>query len=829
MARPDSKYTKLKVISGYTLLFLLSILFTVLIYKQITKLIIEDNTINNADEKLFLIGNIITGLYEAEAHGNAFIQTGSRTYFRNYLNILKTTESNIDSLKILTIRPEQQLRIDTIQFLLEEKVRNMQDLVNVKRSLAPDEFYNKAIASIESGKDSLPEQVNIRTRLITTLDSSYVKTEKKRRGLFSRAKPDSVLQVSVQQHMVIDTLESPQDLQSTDTIVNILKSTWEDMQKQTQDIKQQINRKEYALIRQSTYITDQLKRILGEYEKEEIYNTLTKQQSREQVITTVIHIFAWVAVVAFLLVIFFTFFILRDLAQSQRYRRELESANQLAENLLKSREKMILTVTHDIKSPLSSVIGYIDLLNHTPVNERQRYYLKNMQGSSEHILQLVGNLLDLSKLENNKMPVENIIFNPSQLFREITDTFIPLAGAKKLEIRAHISEDLNHDYKGDALRIRQIITNILSNAIKYTQQGGVEFTAHPSGNRKQVLLQIKDSGSGMTPEEQTLIFKEFTRLSSHAAIEGTGIGLTITLKLIHLLGGEIKLDSQQGKGSCFTIILPLEKTQEKTAIPVKEQLSPRALPSPSALKILLVDDDPLQLEMASALLENNGLHPTTTTAPEEVKDLLLSGDFNMVISDIQMPGMSGFELIRQIRQLPQPFAHTLPVIALSADSDKKEEDYIQAGFTAYLPKPFSAGQLISLIQQLSGETCQGRKAKAINKQEVLSEKPQGLNPGKIMAFTDGDQETARKIIASFLSETRKHLSLLEEYLQAGQYDSLAKLAHKMLPMFRQFELNDITPLLEKVEHSGKTNLSPDSINELLQAIIKKTKTIIENQ
>ena len=189
--------------------------------------------------------------------------------------------------------------------------------------------------------------------------------------------------------------------------------------KQTQDITRQINRKEYALIQQSTYITDQLKRILGAYEKEEITNSLIKQETREQTLNTMIRIFAWLAVIAFLLILFFTFFILRDLSRSQRYRKELEAANRYADQLLKSREKMILTVTHDIKSPLSSVIGYIELLNNTPINERQRYFLKNMRGSSEHILKLIGNLLDLSKLENNKMPVEHIVFNPYHYSRKL--------------------------------------------------------------------------------------------------------------------------------------------------------------------------------------------------------------------------------------------------------------------------------------------------------------------------------------------------------------------------------------------------------------------------
>ena len=158
-----------------------------------------------------------------------------------------------------------------------------------------------------------------------------------------------------------------------------------------------------------------------------------------------------------------------------------------------------------------------------------------MRGSSEHILKLIGNLLDLSKLENNKMPVEHIVFNPYHLFQEITDNFMPLAAAKHLELKARFSEDLDKDYSGDALRIRQILTNILSNAVKYTTTGHISFSAE-TVNPEKIRLKIQDTGSGMTPEEQKIIFQEFTRLTSHATIEGTGLGLTITLKLIHLLG-----------------------------------------------------------------------------------------------------------------------------------------------------------------------------------------------------------------------------------------------------------------------------------------------------
>ena len=823
-----SKYTQWKVIGGYSLLFLLSILAAVLIYKQITKLIVNEENSDNPNRKLFIIGNTITGLYESEGLGNAFVQTGSRSYFLKYRDLIEEVESNIDSLRDLTTRLDQILRLDTIDDLLDQKIRNLQDIVRVKQSFVPDDFYNKAIASIESGRDSLQGK-DIRKRHITTLDSSYTKSEKKKRRwlFFSKTEPDSVLKVSVSHHTVIDTLNRQTALQNTDSVVHILKTAWEDVQKQTQDITRQINRKEYALIQQSTYITDQLKRILGAYEKEEITNSLIKQETREQTLNTMIRIFAWLAVIAFLLILFFTFFILRDLSRSQRYRKELEAANRYADQLLKSREKMILTVTHDIKSPLSSVIGYIELLNNTPINERQRYFLKNMRGSSEHILKLIGNLLDLSKLENNKMPVEHIVFNPYHLFQEITDNFMPLAAAKHLELKARFSEDLDKDYSGDALRIRQILTNILSNAVKYTTTGHISFSAE-TVNPEKIRLKIQDTGSGMTPEEQKIIFQEFTRLTSHATIEGTGLGLTITLKLIHLLGGEIQLNSTPGKGSCFTILLPLGQctTSSSTASPEPPLLPRPGIPVSGSPKILFIDDDPLQLEMAVGLLANYGIQAEATTSPQHLLNKLASTKYDLLFSDIQMPETNGFDLVKQIRNSSLPNAADLCIVALSADSGRTEKEYLDAGFSAFLSKPFTSGQLTALITQLTGISLSEPATTSYSNPAQDIER-RGYSLKHILQFVDNDREALQKILDSFVMTTREHIELLKKYQEEKQWTAIVQLAHKMLPMFRQLEIDEEIPLLEKLEQATKNDLPENQISSLTQEVIDKTILLLK--
>ena len=822
----ESRYTQWKIIAGYLLVILLGVVSGSLIYKQVTRFIVNEETMDSTNRKLFIIGNTMTGLYEAEALSSAFAQTGSHSYFRKFTSIIRETRENIDTLRTLSQQLDQQIRIDSIHTLLEAKIKNLQELVWVKQSFSPEEFYSKAIANIVE-KDSSDQQPNVRQRMVTRVDTTYVQTQKVvKRWIFSKTILDTVPEISLTQQIVSDTLNDENFTQNTDSVVNILRNTWEDVQKQQQNLNRKINQKEYTLIRQSTDITNQLKRILREYEKEEIYYSLHKQENREKTIATTIRIFSWITVIALLSVIFFTFFILRDLSRSQRYRRELENANRYAAQLLKSREKMIQNVTHDIKSPLSSVLGYIELLNNTPVNDRQRYFLKNMQGSSEHILKLIGNLLDLSKLENHKMPVEEVVFNPASLFREIIDNFLPLAQNKHLQLTGNFSEELNQDCRGDALRIRQIITNILSNAVKYTELGRVDFTATTSADGTQIILAIQDTGPGMSADEQKLVFEEFTRLKSHNGIEGTGLGLTITLKLIHLLGGELTLQSEIGKGSCFTLYLP----RQEASLASEAETTPRLPEAPRKpepdLRILLVDDDTLQLQMTQGLLEARGIHPDITTHPLEVVRLLQEKTYDLVFSDIQMPEMTGFELVKQIRQLDLPFAQSIPVIALSADATQSEADYIAEGFTAYLGKPFTSAALFHLIDRLTGKQHATASLQAASPVTEPAENA-GYTLKNIRIFADNDPEALKKIIQSFVTSTEQHLGLLRQYLQDKHYENISQLAHKMLPMFRHLEASLIVEALEKLEHPDKADLTPETINTLVTEVIEEVERLLK--
>ena len=816
------KFTKLKLIAGYLILLFLATVAIIFIYKETLQLTEKDPKETITQTKLFIISNTLAKLYEAEGIGIAFSQTNSKTKFNRYINLMKEVRRNMDTLKNLTTIKLQKKRIDTINYLLNQKIDNLKALMEVKQISLPEDFYNIAIERVEAIKDSTavePEETTPQT--ITTYDSVYtVKKRKGFMGLFSRR--DTTLQVTIK-HIPVDTITQEKPVAKTDSLVTVIKSAWDEFQQQNQEMAKEVYRKEIAVIQSGQNITERIKRILSDLENEEFDHTITKMEQQQQLTHSITRTIAWIAIISCVLVIVFISLIISDISQSQRYRKALEEAKSFTEKLLQSREQLMLTVTHDIKAPLSSIMGYIELLNNTSLEERQRYFLQNMKSSSEHILHLANNLLDFSKLESNKMDVDHVPYNPARLLQETSDSLQPLAAKKELILQSNISSALDTSYSGDPMKIRQIIINLLSNAIKYTREGRIELSAFVSPTQAETLIiVIKDSGPGMTREEQEFIFKAFTRLDAqhNNGAEGTGLGLTITQQLVQLLGGEISLESEKEIGSSFTVKLPLLKAVSPVEeLPEKEETN---FPEVQQLKALLVDDDPLQLHMSTELLRQKGIVCTSCNDPTKVLEYLEKERFDIILSDIQMPGMDGFELIEQIRRFPDPDIQKIPAIALSARGDMKENHYKKSGFSAYLNKPFTPQQLFECIAKLTGFSV---KIKNTEGESVTNNLPYDLNSIKI--FADHDPQAIKEIIRSFIRDCETNFSTLAQLLDKKEFQQIGRLSHKMLPMFRQFAIKEIIPLLAFLEQTDSARTPETRIKEQVEQIIRQGKTILE--
>lgn len=521
-----------------------------------------------------------------------------------------------------------------------------------------------------------------------------------------------------------------------------------------------------------------------------------------------------IAVAAVLLSACFLIMIWRDITRSNRYRRELEEANKRAEALLEAREKLMLAITHDFKAPLGSIIGYTDLLSGLTTDERQRFYLDNMKSSSQHLLKLVSDLLDFHRLDLNKAEVNRVTFNPAQLFEEIRVSFKPLTDAKHLALDYSIDSELDGRFISDPLRIRQIVNNLLSNAVKFTVKGNIALnvTYHSSS----VRIEVADTGKGMAPGDREKIFQEFTRLPGAQGEEGFGLGLSIVHKLVTLLEGSISVQSTLGEGSRFIVILPLYPVgpvvgEKQEGVVVSTSASDQAgdreeISSQKLNHVLLIDDDRIQLALTAAMLEQQNIRATCCQQPDELIEQLRTSSFDVLLTDVQMPAINGFDLLKLLRASNIPQARAIPVIAVTARSEMGEQDFREYGFAGCLHKPFTVKELLAII---TGEVLENS---SIRPTET------SLDFRALTAFSEDDSEAASAIIQTFIEETEKNRSRMEESVRTMDVDGIAGMAHKLLPLFTLLGASGVLPLLSWLEQRRGEAISDEIVRKAKEAL-----------
>ena len=687
---------------------------------------------------------------------------------------------------------QQNLRTDSLLTLLHEKDQNTIQMLRVLSEANDSLLSASEIEEIISEQDSVITQQRVQHRVITKRDSLI--TTPKKKGFFKRlaevfspSKQDSAVLVNTSLEVATDTILQPTT--SKDSLQQKIRMATEEKRLQR---RKTIRRTSTKYQRMNTQLTARMDSLIKPYEEEMTLRARQDAELQQEVRMRSARIIGGIAVGAVLLSAFFLILIMRDISRSNRYRQQLEVANKRAEDLLVAREKLMLAITHDFKAPLGSIMGYTELLSRLTEDERQRFYLDNMKSSSEHLLKLVSDLLDFHRLDLNKAEVNRVTFNPSQLFDEIYVSFEPLTAAKGLALQCHVAPELNGRYISDPLRLRQIVNNLLSNAVKFTQKGEISLTAGYDSSK--LTIAIADTGKGMALEDRERIFQEFTRLSGAQGEEGFGLGLSIVKKLVTLLEGTIDVQSTLGKGSCFTVTLPLypvgksiaeSESPESENVDITEESA--AIPPMKVIRVLLIDDDKIQLNLTAAMLKQHGIDAVCCEQLEQLSEQLRSSVFDVLLTDIQMPAINGFDLVKLLRASNIPQAKTIPVIAVTARSEMDKAALHEHGFAGCLHKPFTVKELLMTVNegQLSADEAHITEDMATA----------GINFSALTAYSEDDPEAASSIIQTFIEETGKNIERMQQALNDKEVDGIAAMAHKLLPLFTMIGADEtITPL-----------------------------------
>lgn len=829
--------TSTKIAFGYILLICLLFGAIGYIHQQMTLLTTPTGLEETISNRRKTTHQIVTQLYEAEIIGQT-LRIGRLNEYPKYKRAMKEASALIDSLQQLLTDTLQQMRLDTVRSLLRNKEQNMVLVLEAMKQSPTDELYRQQLDSLIMQQDSILSSTHVRRRVVTHRNSYTIHHKPKKffrrlADVFSPGKPDSTQVDNIIQEEYTDTIDEAYN--PVDTIATMLTSiqhkVFQTRQESMRTLDARINQLRIAGGRVSQRVNQLLDNIEDDEQKAMEVRIAHEQDIRQQAAWTM----ATIAILAVLLVLIFFTIIWRDITRSNHYRKELEKAKLYAENLLVAREKLMLTITHDIKAPAGSIIGYIDLLIRLVQDRRQQFYLHNMKSSANHLLDLITSLLDYHRLEAGKMDIHPVTFNPHELFESIYTSFLP--GAEKKQLTLNFEENIPRtlNLEGDPFRIRQIAENLISNALKFTSQGSITIQVDYEQNR--FTFRVEDTGCGMSIQEQQRVFQAFTRLQSAQGQEGFGLGLSITKKLVELLNGEITIESAPGKGSMFQVVLFLPKVT-KAPITQVETLSD----DKKQWRILLIDDDRIQLNLTEVMiydLFNHAQHNIPPvikccTQPEELFKLIASETFDIVFTDIQMPAMNGFELLQKLRSLDVPQAKNIPVIAITARSDMDETDFCTQGFAGCLHKPFNQTELLKIFKTHMQDDWKGNTV-----QTETDSKPSDTectyNFSPLTAFSGDDPAAAHEILETFIGESTKNYERMKQALSNKDMADLCNVAHKMLPTFTMIEARKAIPALQWLEfHRGNTDLSDEArqhADEALSCIadvIKEAKKVLND-
>ena len=742
----------------------------------------------------------------------------------------------------------------TISSLLKEEQRNLKQLSDAMAGRPTQNYLQNKVKNLNTGKDSI--LVHSKAPQTHEAKKTTVEVLKTRRGFFRRLadafKKEHAETLSVKQdsnRAVIDSVTTPVNV--AENVATILDQIDKKEKVETQGHKQNINREMEELkmvsaklaLRSAKHLSD-----VHQREKDNMQEAIEKAMEARKHLLWQMEL---LAIVAFFAIVIMIWFIWRDARKERIYRENLEAANEEIQRIMNQRERLLLTITHDIKAPAASISGFIDLMKDYVSNPQGLECLQNIKNSAAHLSHLVASLLDYHQLENGLMKVQPTSFSPAQLVAESVEGMKLRAEEKGLEISFECkmkgmgtsdSQMKKEFFRADAFRIRQILDNLVSNAIKYTDRGSVTIQAQVSEilGKPTLTLSVKDTGKGMTDEEKQKVFQAFTRLKSAQGIEGTGLGLSITQELVSLLGGEIILHSTLGKGSTFIVTIPIEPAPKKEA----QEMAPSEMkhdPSPDSAqdkegqnsgshqvtdikkkpefanhKILILDDDKLQLQLLQEMLRRIVGDTWQVFACNHVMDALTTLHNEqpaLMLMDIEMPEMNGMDMIAHIN-------HTqMTVVAMTAHDTSILEQLLKAGFDDCLFKPFSMEKLSDILG-IESQPLPDAQPETPFQPDLSSQQKSNPQLDALLAFAGGDEEAAKEILDTVKQELAAHLTNLEEAVEeeALSTDRIGKAAHKLLPIATMMQMGCLEELKAlSPEHIGK--IEEAEIRAKLQVVI----------
>ena len=774
---------RLKIMGGYVSLMALFVVASIIVVCKSGDL--EENSKRykeNIDRRALSEGAFLQLFDLTQLGGQAAIWDSTRiaAYEKKEKSVMMTLDSMImtipDTAQVRRVKEIKQLVSEKKGYLLaiHQDLEQLRDVSGLMQEKMP-QIIRQANRANQQLTDEVSENLK-ENRHKTTGMFGWLKSKKK-----ANAETEAENQQALKRAR-----------QQTDRILTSLAS---DIQQSQERSANQLFQHMDDLVRKESQLNEKITQLASEFNAEDsqmrkLGSTHLMTHQRDT-----LHLVMWFGVAAFLLAMFFYWLFHRDANERHRNKILLEESNHHNEELLTLRQNMMLTVSHDLRSPLTSIMGYADLIAETTKDEKCKQYEEAIKQSSDRMLTLLNTLLSYYRLDTGKEEVEMVPFRVKNVLSSLLTEYEQIAEMKNVEIESMFTGD-DTVVMGDRKRILQIGSNLLSNAIKFTKKGTVKVGVTYETNT--ITMQIHDTGTGMSEEQVKRIFAPFSRLDNADTQEGFGLGLSIAKALVELLGGRIDVESHIGFGSKFTVTIPVVEGDEEIL-----QLADRNTAIlPEGLRIAVVDDDVTVLRMTVEMLTKKNVQAIGCPTVDDLFDRMRKSDYDLIITDIKLGGMSGFDLLELLRDANIGNSKSVPILAMTGRTERKAEDFVDAGFSGCLLKPFSYAELTQAIANSVKEDTTFKIPKA-----------------DFTTLLHGEDDVNGMLIL-LVEQTEAEVSELKSALETGDMQTIAFLQHKLES---RWELLGIVKPMLKLRDALK---GKGDMGEAIENVVKTAEQLI---
>ena len=584
----------------------------------------------------------------------------------------------------------------------------------------------------------------------------------------SRPQQDSIIQISETEKEIITT--SRVDTVISSDLKSATKEASVSYSSQITSIEKQVR----ELILSDQNISLQISKLLSEFHYQTTQITQKGILKSELLIQRIFSFAILIGALSLIIILIIIIFIASDLNKGRKARIALAEEKELTEKLMKSRHKLLLSISHDIKTPLSSIMGYLEIWNQNEVEGSKIKQLKSAQNSAQHILSMLTNLLEFSRLEQNKAVLHNSIFNLSETMNEIIEMLLPLTDETKLKVELKFIPGDSFWIKTDYTILKQILINVISNALKYTSHGSVEIKAEYN---KGLIFTIEDTGTGMTDSELKEIFKPFSRASSLSTTEGSGFGMYVTKGLIQALNGSINIESEKERGTRVRITIPIHPLEN-----IKMEKGEPSEKSNIYNRILILEDDIPLARMITEYLNQKGYIADLSSNPEEINNSIEKiSDYEIVFTDMEMTYINGNQSLLRIREKNTE----IPVWLMTANDDYTNERALSEGFNGLIKKPVQLANVINILSEQKDNYT--KEYKPISSFSSLTE------------FLGDDEESIKSILSTFVTSVYKDIEKLTKEIELSNFEGAQQICHKMHPFISQMGAEYLCGVLLKMD------------------------------